>query len=351
MRTTSIRKIPQFEPYFDDEEVVAVTEVLRSGWVNEGEKTREFEREFCRVSGSRHAVTVTSGSVALFLALKALKVGPGDEVIVPDLTFAADANAVLFLGAKPVLVDVNHDGNIDQVVVKGALTPNTKAIIAVNMNGRSVAREVFQESSIPIIEDCAQSLGNRQTGNRSLMTCYSLASTKHLTTAQGGVITTSDEECHDELLRLKDHGRNTRVTTGRVEDYYDHVGLNFKFTEIQAAIGIAQLKKFPEKMRRLSQIYNEYRKHLGSMLLKPDGYWYVDIKAKNPRLLTKELASRGIGSRLQYVPLHQQPLYRSTADFPVADDLYNTTLFLPSSTNLTNEEVAHVSQTVMELSR
>ncbi len=370
-KTKQAKSIPQFQPYFDHTEEDEVRKVLGSGWLIEHNATREFERSWATRTGSKYAIATTSGSVALWLPLKAAGVGPGDEVIVPDLTFAADANAVLMCGATPVFADVDTRGTISPPSVKAKITRKTKAIIIVHLDGRAAHPSLFDlKKDYFVIEDCAQSMetyydsrmenhpGNSShVGNYGHVGCYSLATSKHVTSGQGGVITTNDYDLYERIFRLKDHGRFERVTLKPVEDYFDHPGFNFKFTDLAAAIGLAQMRKWEFRMRRIWEIYRLYQEQLPRDLFidrtDKETPWYVDIYPTNPEGVKTALAAEGIETRRMYRPLHTQPLYRDdlkhgsqNSRFSSSEWFYAHGLFLPSTTNLSDDEVIRVSQEI-----
>ena len=251
-------KIPWWEPQIGSEEYKIIKQVLDNNFPNEGEMTSLFEHKICKLLGCKNAVAVTSGTVAMFLSMKALGIGHGDEVIVPDMTFIATANAVDLCGAKPVLVDVDPNTlNIDSSAFGNAITKETKAVIPVHVSGRASDMEsimkIADENSIHVVEDAAEAFMSRHKG-KYLGTygktgCFSFSPNKTITTGQGGVIVTEDDELKVRLRELKDQGRPVRGTGG--DDIHNSIGYNLKFTDLQAAVGLGQLNYLETRMERI----------------------------------------------------------------------------------------------------
>jgi perosamine synthetase len=262
---TIATRIPWWQPEVGAEERDRLLRVLDSNYLNEGEVTAEFERRVAALLGAPHAVATTSGTTAIFLALAGLGIGAGDEVLVPDLTFIATANAVTMAGATPVLVDVDpHTLNIDTAALARAATARTKAVVPVHVSGRAAAMAPILEAArrlrIAVVEDAAEALLSRHAG-RYLGTfgaagCFSFSPNKTMTTGQGGIVVTGDEALAERLRALKDQGRPVRGTGGN--DVHDTIGYNFKLTNLQAAVGLAQLDKLEGRVARLRDIYRLY---------------------------------------------------------------------------------------------
>jgi perosamine synthetase len=355
------RRILQFQPWFGEEEERALVDVIRTGWVGEHSRTREFEKVFSNYVGSKFAVATTSGGIALFLALKSLGIGIGDEVIVPDYTMIATAHAVKLAGAAPVFVDVlQESGNMDIADVEKKITSRTKAMMPTHINGRAcdlvALRDLAKERSVLMVEDACQALGSRLDGKHlgtfSDVGCFSLHPSKHVTTGQGGMIVTDSEETYEKLCRLKDYGRFERAKLVELPDHYESFGFNFRFTDLQAALGLAQFAKLDSRLQRIREMYRMYRERVNSKaLLKLDDHpeftpWYADILLQKPKInmkLKAALASQfGIETRVAYKPLHRQPVYMSEHEFPKADFFSARGLWLPSSTFLKNEDIDYV---------
>lgn len=331
------KRISQFEPYWDDTEKQAVMQVMQSGYLNEHKTVREFERRFAEFVGARYCVTVTSGTISLYVAIKAAEMVYGrqdDYCVVPDYAGIFAANAAKQVGMIPILSDVTKNGSMVQ---------NGKQSIIVHSNGRL---------GKPLkIEDSCQAISHHTKG---AVSCYSFASTKHLTTfGQGGAVCCDDDELFDRLTRIKDHGRNDRQKLKPMSDNFESWGTNFKFTEAQAAFGLAQLAKLRWRLDRLDKMYGIVRDVLDKVedvaFLEGKPTWYLDILVPDPQKVIDGLAKNNIQARRFYKPLHRQPLYQREGKFPNSDYLYDHGLWLPSTTNLTDEDVIHVCEKINEV--
>jgi perosamine synthetase len=350
-------KIPQIEPWIDERELDQLRQVTESAWLVEGPKTEQFERRFADLVGCRYAVTVNNATVALYVSLRALGIGPGDEVILPDFTFIATLNAVTWAGATAVLTDVVEETwNIDPGGVEGAVTERTRAILPVHLYGQSADLEALEDIArrhgLVMVEDASESVGcrfqDRHAGTWGQAGCFSFYGNKTITTGQGGMITTDDEEIRRRCIVLKNHGREERGTFVHRE-----VGYNFSFTDLQAAIGLAQLDKLEEIFRRKKAHDRRYRQRLADLPAVgfPAGDarcrtvpWFTNILVDDPGALGDHLAAAGIGTRRLFVPLHRQPCYRGRFEdrYPVSDRIYQRGLSLPSSATLTDGQIDRI---------
>jgi perosamine synthetase len=350
--------IPQMEPSFDEAEARALYDYMQSGgWVTEHSKTREFEAAIAECTGARYCSVVSNGTVSLTLALIACGVGRGDEVLVPDYTMIATANAVRLAGAEVVFADINLDTLcIDQKTLEAAITPNTKAAMMVTINGRFPQEleqlvQFCRGRGIHVIEDAAQSLGSRK-GERHLGTfgdigSFSFSAPKVITTGQGGALITNDDTLIDRIRKLRDFGRER----GGGDDYLT-MGWNFKFTDIQAVIGLEQMKKLPWRVQRKKEMFAMYRQGLANTPtisfiptdLGSTSPWFVDIRVHGERRdeLARYLNSQGIGARPFYPALHSTPVYSRAESYPNAERVAREGLWLPSSSRLTDEQIAFV---------
>lgn len=356
--------IPQMEPWFGSEEKDAVSAYMDSGgWITEFRKTAEFEQSVAEFTGAKHAVAVNNGTISLTLAAIACGIGPGDEVIVPNFTMIATANAVKMLGATPVMVDVEPETLcLDLALTRRAITPRTKAVMFVNINGRSPDAgidafvDLCGETGLALIEDAAQALGSRFPDGRHMGTVgavgsISFSSQKIVTTGQGGMLITNDDGMARKLRRLKDFGRASGGT-----DIHDSLGFNFKFTELQACIGIEQMKKLPARVAMKQRIYRRYQDglartphvHLLPIDLACAVPWFIDILAERRDELRDHLKRRGIGARVMYPPVNAQPFYAQPGDFPVSAMVGSSGLWLPSSAQLTDADIDRVCAAVAE---
>ena len=344
------KPIPQMEPLITEGDAKAVSDYLASGgWLTEFTQTRLFEKSICDYTGARFCSMAPSGTFALFLALKACGVGPDDEVIVPDLTMAATATAVLLAGAKVVFADIDATTFcLDLGAAEHLISHRTKAVIFVSLNGRSakglaefVAR--CRRLGVRVIEDAAQSLGSF-SGGRHLGTigdcgCFSFSSQKTVTTGQGGAVVTDDGELHAKMSLLRDFGRREGGS-----DHYLSVGWNLKFTDLQAAIGHSQMGRLAQIVERKKGIFERYREGLaGNAQIEIPGTnlenvtpWFVDVlvDADSKLPLIEFLGENGVGTRPIYPALHGEPAFAAGGAFPVAENISSRGLWLPSSLRL-----------------
>ena len=329
--------IPQFVPYWDRSEIDAVSDILEnSNYLNEHKTVREFERAFAESVGARYCVAVTSGTVALYCAIMATSMR--GKVKVPSHDGIFVFNSLLSAGATPLVSDVNQQGLLDLSVTDG-----TESGIVVHANGR-IAPIIHD------IEDCAQAITHH---TKDCISTYSFASTKHITTAgQGGAICCDSKDVFDALVRLKDHGRNDRQSLKPMSDNYDTWGMNFKMTEVQAAFGLAQLRTLPARMSRLQQIFSIYQDVLGDKVYFDDEApkWYVDIFTPHAPKIVEQLKKKKIYCRLYPRPLHLQKVASSYVDgseFENTERRHRRGLYLPSTTNISDEDVMYVAQEVV----
>jgi len=357
------RTIHWWQPELGTEERDRVLAVLASNYINDGDVTTEFERRMAALLGARHAVAATSGTAALFLSLAAIGVGRGDEVVVPDVTFIATANAVTLAGATPVFADVDPATlTLAPEAFAAAITPRTRAVVPVHVSGRAAAIDrilaIASERSIAVVEDAAEALASRHRG-RCLGTfgrtgCFSFSPNKTITTGQGGLVVTDDEALAVRLRELKDQGRPVRGTGGN--DIHASVGFNFKLTNVQAAIGLAQLDRLEARVRRLADLYRGYRSALagidGIALLpfdvdRGETPQWVDALADDRDRLVAHLERNDIHCRPFWFPIHTQQPYRAADDgFPVATSAVPKALWLPSALSTTADDVATVAQRI-----
>lgn len=356
--------IPQVEPYITEAERKAVDEYMRSGgWLTEHEKTREFERRIAEYVGSKYAVVVTSGTVALYLTLLACGLKNGQSVVVPDYTMIATPNSVKWAGADVDLTDV-HLETLCLDLSKVKLKPNTRALLYVSMNGRAnrldEVVEFCKTNGIALIEDAAQSLASKWHG-KYLGTfgdagVYSFTPHKIITTGQGGAVVTNDREIYEKVSSLKDF---SRVAPG--VDSHTGIGFNFKFTDLQSVVGIEQLRTIDFRMKCRRNIYRWYSEELAD--LQPIKFletdldevvpWFVDVLMSVPRdLVASSLKGLGIGTRPFYPPVHSQiPYAQSDYRFPVTTEVCPRGLWLPSSIGLSHTQVIHISRSIRSVIR
>lgn len=362
--------IPVFEPVIGEEEIAAVVEALRRGEISGtfGRALEEFEREFATFSGCRHAVAVTSGTTALHLAVAAVGIGPGDEVLISTSTNIATALAVVHNGALPVPVDAEPTTwNLDLDLVEGLITPRTRGIIPVHLFGHPVdmdrLMEIAERHKLVVIEDCAEAHGatsrGRSVGSFGQMGCYSFYANKIITTGEGGMVVTNDGALAVKLRLL----RNLGFTKPRFR--HEVCGFNFRMTGYQAAMGLAQLRKIERilsEKRRVAKTYTAALQGIEGLRLPVEMewaknvYWMYGIVVEpefgiERDVLIERLTKAGIDTRTFFCPMNQQPCLQTIPGFraepcPVADDLWETGLYLPSSNNLTDETIRQISDVV-----
>lgn len=355
--------IPQIQPWIDHEEVEAVREAVESTFITEHERTRRFEAMIRDRTGARHAIAYCNASCALFAVLRAADVGPGDEVIVPDMTFAATANAVILAGATPVFADVDPESlMMTPATVAPRLTPRTRAILPVHLYGMAAVVDALAAFAahygLVMFEDAAQGMGvrfrGRHVGTTGAAGVISFYGNKTLTTGEGGVVLTDDDAIADAVYRLKNHGRAEKGVF-----VHEQIGFNFSFTEMQAAMGIAQLGKLDRVMAEKKRIRERYawglRNTVGvNLQLPPEHvspvYWFTNVFCDDAGGLAAHLAGRGIQSRRFFHPLHRQPCYRhpGSPGFPVSAGAYVRGLSLPSACGLPDETIDGICGVIAE---
>jgi perosamine synthetase len=355
--------IPWFEPVIEADDVAAVNAVVSRGFVNEGPEIRAFEEELCHYFGSAHAVATPSCTMALALALMAHGIGHGDSVLVPSVTFIGTASAVRLTGAEVVLVDVDPDTFVmDPAHARRRLKSNARAIIPVHLTGRSANMDelgtLCREKGLILIEDAAEALGSRNAhgflGAQSVAGCFSLAPTKIITSGQGGFILTPSSEIHDQLIRLRDHGRLSRAS-----DEHPVVGFNFKVTDMQGALARSQFTKLPARIARAREIDRRYENALAEVkeitrTPRPrEGYlMWPDFKSIYRDKIVDQLKRQGITLRPYWPALHRQPAYRDDPrEFPGAEIACTQACWLPCSPNITDPQIDQVIYGIREVIR
>ena len=350
--------IIQIEPWIDDLELVELKRVIDSKYVSEHDLTKEFESMTKELTGAKHAIAYTNGTIALFASLVALGVSSGDEVIVPNITFISTANAVILAGATPVLCEVKEDTiTIDVEKAKKLITAKTKVIIPVHLYGQSADMEqvmnLAKEYDLKVLEDAAQGVGvkfnNKHTGTFGDIGVLSFYANKTITCGEGGIVLTNDDELAKKVYRLKNHGRDTKGTF-----IHEHIGYNFSFTEMQAAIGISQMKKLPVIIGKKKKIHDLYEKELGELKRfriahldkrSTSTFWFTSFMSEDSDELIKFLSKNEIQSRKFFYPLHLQPCYANKKhikniddDFSLSEKIYNKGVSLPSAYTMSEND-------------
>ena len=355
------------KPDIGEEEIKNITEAVRTGWVSsKGPFIGQFEKGFSNYVGVKHAIAVSNGTVALHLALTALGIGRDDEVIVPSLTFIAAANAVTYTSAKPTFVDSHPDyWCIDPEAIKKSITDRTKAIMLVHLYGHPCEidpiLEIARDKNLYVIEDCAEAHGaeyrGRKVGSFGDVSCFSFYGNKIITTGEGGMCLTDNEELAEKMRILKDHGMNPKKRY-----WHDVIGFNYRMTNLQAAIGVAQLEKIERLVDRKREIARTYTELLGAanglvhspeMSWAKSSYWFYSILV-NPEIrdrMIEQLDHEGVETRPFFFPVHTLPPYDRGFKAPVAEDLSARGLNLPSGPDISNDEIHYVSSAVRKALR
>lgn len=372
--------LPYALPSIGDEEINEVVDSLRSGWITTGPKVARFEEDFAKYIGCRHAIAVNSCTAALHVILTALGIRPGDEVIVPTLTFCSTAHVVAHLGAKPVLVDVDKNGQISIDAVEREITWKTRAVIPVHYAGQPCdlgpLMQLAEARGIDVVEDAAHAVGaeyeGRKIGTHGRAIAFSFYATKNLATGEGGMITTSDSQLAARMRPLVLHGMNhdawNRYSSAG-SWYYEVADLGYKYNmmDLQAALGIHQLRKLDALNARRSQIAAKYNAAFASIdeIDTPDElpdrshvYHLYPIRIHglciDRAVFINELKKANIGTSVHFIPLHRHPFYRERyryriADFPMAEQIYTGLVSLPLYPKMTDDDVQDVIDSVRHI--
>jgi perosamine synthetase len=377
--------LPFHKPDIGNAEIDAVVETLRSGWITTGSRVKQFEADFAQYIGCTHAVAVNSGTAALHLALDAVGIQEGDEVIVPTMTFTATAEVVCYLKAKPVLVDCRPDTlNIDPDAIDWKITSKTRAIIPVDMAGHPCELDkiidLAKRHNLRVIEDAAHALPaavhGRKVGQISDITCFSFYATKTITTGEGGMATTNNPEWAKRMKMMSLHGINLDAWDRYTEKgswYYEvlHPGYKYNLTDIAAALGIEQLKRCDEIYSGRQRVARQYDRGFADLqeiqIPSPPAdvqhAWHLyTIKLNLERLridrqdFIKALKTLNIGTSVHFIPLHLHPFYRDTfgykpEEFPQASVVFERIVSLPIYSKMTSADVEHVISAVRETCR
>jgi len=362
--------IPVAKPCLGEEELNNVIEAVKSGWISsKGKFIQEFEKKFSAYLGVKYGVATSNGTVALHLALEALGIGSKDEVIVPTLTFVATANAVTYAGAKPIFVD-SHSNYwcINPEKIEEHITPKAKAIIPVHLYGHPSEMDKIMDIAMThglyVIEDAAEALGSKykekKAGSLGDIACFSFFGNKLVTTGEGGICVTNDDKLAHKMRILRDHGEDPKK-----KYWYNVVGFNYRMTNLQAAIGVAQLEKldgFIKTKRKIAESYDKLLDDVKGILLPPEEpwaksvYWMYSILIEEDYGLTrdkliKKYWEENVETRPFFYPIHTMPPYKSEESHPVAEKLSKNGINLPSFIELKEEEIEKVAKIIRQNAR
>ena len=379
------RRIPYAAQWLDDADIEAVVDVLKNDFLTTGPKIAEFEAALCEVTGAKFAVAVNSGTAALHAACFAVGISVGDEVITSPITFAATTNAVLYVGGTPVFCDIDPETwNIDPTKIESLITEKTKAIIPVHFTGQPCQMdrivEIAQKHRLMIIEDAAHALGasfnGKPVGSIGAMTCFSFHPVKHITTGEGGAVTTDSEELYQKLIQFRAHGitRDAELLTcsaaiSSAEPWYyeqHFLGFNYRLTDIQAALGVSQLKKLATFLQRRKDIIQAYYKafqplhdarklQLPTIISNTDSAWHlfvIKLPSEHRNHIFHTLQEKGLNVNLHYIPVYLHPYYSQLGYreglCPEAESFYSGIITLPLYPKMSDDDVAYVIQCVRE---
>jgi UDP-4-amino-4,6-dideoxy-N-acetyl-beta-L-altrosamine transaminase len=370
------RPLPYGRQSISEDDIQAVIEVLRSDWLTTGPAIERFERTVAEYVGAEHAVAVSSGTAALHAMVRALGIRPGDEVIVPPITFAATANAVVYEGGIPVFVDVEPDTLLlDVTAVADKITPRTRAIIAVDYAGQPcdyhALRELASKHSLALVADGCHALGATQNGRRvgaiADMTAFSFHPVKHITTGEGGMVTTNNAEFARHMRQFRNHGISTdfRERAEHGSWFYEmrELGYNYRLTDMQCALGMSQMRRLDEWLKRRCAIAAMYDRlfsssdHIQPLAVHPDmshAYHLYVVKVRgNRKAIYAALRRQGIGVNVHYIPVHLHPFYQErfgtrAGMCPNAEAAYESILSLPMFPDMSDDDVVRVGEAMTE---
>jgi len=370
--------IPYGHQWIDNKDIKEVTKVLKTDWITQGPKIKEFEKIIAKYCSAKYAVAVSSGTAALHLAYLAADIKNKDEVITTPLTFASTANAVVYCGGKPIFVDIEKDTfNINPELVEKSITPRTKAIATVDLAGHPCDYDkilkIAKKHKLLVVEDASHSLGSeykkRKIGSIADMTIFSFHPVKAITTGEGGMIVTNNKSLYEKLKTLRHHGIVKKPKKGSWYYEIENPGYNYRITDFQCALGISQFKKISEFIKRRREIVAKYNKEFKDIkeIMTPiekkyaKSAWHIyPIQLKleklkvNRKKIFEELRGAGIGVQIHYIPLHLQPFFKNKfgykkGNFPITEKYYQGAITLPLFPKMTTKDVKTVIEMIKKV--
>lgn len=353
-----------------EDDIKAVVEVLKSPYLTCGPKVKEFEKAICDYTGAKYCVALNSATSALHVAMMALGVGQGDEVITTPITFLASANCARYCGADVKFADIESDtANINPDEIEKHITDKTKAIIPVHFAGQSCDMEkiykIAQKHNLKIVEDAAHAIGSEYKGKKvgcceySDMVVFSFHPVKTITTAEGGAVVTNNKELYEKLCAYRSHGMHKDGEMANTWEYeMRELGYNYRMTDVQAALGISQLKRLDEFKKRRREIVDFYNKNLNiEHLIEKDFsnacFHLYPILIENRKDFYFKARQKGLFLQVHYIPVHTQPYYQTQGykwgDYPKAEEYYNHCISLPLYPDLTDEDLEEIVKRIKEL--
>lgn len=379
--------IPYGRQSISEEDIQAVVDVLRSDWLTQGPAVEAFEQAVAEYCGAKYAVAVANGTAALHLAALAAGFGDGDEVITSPITFVASANCIVYAGATPVFADIDaHTYCIDPKKIADKLTGRTKGLIPVHFTGQPCDMDaidrIAKESNLVVIEDAAHAIGaSYEVGNQTYrvgscahsdMTIFSFHPVKHMTTGEGGMVTTNSPELYEKLCLLRTHGITKapdKLTRNDGPWYYEQqeLGFNYRITDMQCALGFSQLKRldaFVAQRREIVKIYNQAFSSCAELIVpaqSPEAHssWHLymlGLRSLDRKQVFEKLRDRGLGVNVHYIPVHMQPYYQERfsymeGEFPIAEAYYRAAITLPLFPSMSDDDIQYVVDVVLETAR
>ncbi len=373
-----MKKIPYGHQWIDNKDIKEVVKVLKTDWITQGPKVKEFEKAIANYCNAKYGVAVSSGTAALHSAYAVAGIKSGDEVITTPLTFAATANAIVHCGGKPVFADIQKDTlNIDPKKIEQKITKKTKAIVPVDFAGHpcdhNVIKKIAKKHKLLIIEDASHSLGaeykEKKIGGLADMTILSFHPVKHITTGEGGMVLTNNKNFYEKLKTFRHHGIVKKPEKGSWYYEIENPGFNYRLTDFQCSLGINQLKKIEKFIKRRREIVAKYNRAFENIkeIMTPTERNYVKsawhiyviqlclnrLKVSRKKIF-EALQKKGLGVQVHYIPLHLQPFYKKKfgykkGDFPITENYYERAITLPLFPKMTNKDVDEVIKRVKKV--